>query len=783
MKKELLMNRQFFRKFFCVGIISYLCSCQYAQKVRVHGYIVDATSGEPISYAYCLDTVAGTHAFSNESGYFNMTCAKGSLLKFSYLGYIPLYWNAASDSFVTISLQPRVMEEVRVYHRERLYLQTLQGKTTISVAKMKTMPTFAGQADIIKNLTYLPGVSMGKEGFSNLYVRGGERDQNLILIDGAPLFSYNHAGGLVTSLNTEGIQNIDFYKAGFPARFGNFSSSVIDIKMKDGDAYQRKYKVQIGTLVSGFSAEGPLIKEKTTFSVSARTTYYDLINLPNYIKYLDTMTYNMDLQSPTGISYVSYNAFDLHMKITHTLSERHKLWVSTFTAQDYYTNKSEKRYATSGYTTRNTFALKNYLVSIGSRSVLSEKIFLNNYLHFSRYSNDFENDDFELVSADSVSFYRNEYSSINYLAYQGITDFSLGSRQTIKSGISVSYYALKPHIVYQHTRERGIQYDTLIGNSHIHHAYQVAIFAEDEIKINDWSINAGVRLDEYLTSSKNYFSTQPRLSVKRMLNDRSSLKISYSLNQQFLFSVTRTFLDLQKEIWFTVDSQLSPLLTHHGSIGLFGVFNDFEYGLEAYAKKMFNMVEYRSYSIRTNAAIIDLGSYYRNGKGESYGLEAFVGKEVGDIVGTLSYTLSYTYRQFPELNNGRRYPYIYDRRHVITLTGKLPIDRLWSVSLNFVFMTGQPLSVAQSKFYGNQFFEGYNIYSSINNYRLPPYHRLDLLLMRAWKSKRNFDRNLKISIYNAYNRRNPAYASANDNGVTIYSLFGIIPTVSYEIYF
>jgi len=761
----------------------------WAQQVTLYGYIRSGATNEPIPFAYCVDSAGNSYVYSNESGYFSLMCNKNHRIKFGYLGYEPYYHSADRDSFITIHLKIKEIEEVKIYRREKLYLQTLMGKTNISLASLTSAPTFVGLPDVIKHLSYLPGVVSGKEGFSNLYVRGGGRDQNLVLIDGVPLFSYNHAGGLVSSINVDGIQNIDFYKGGYPARFGNLTSSVLDMRMKEGNACQRKYKLTIGTLTSSFFTEGYMLNKTTTYALAIRTTYFDLLNLPKYIKYLDTVAYNAALSETDGVSYKSYNAFDINLKVVHNLSSRNKLIMNFFSSHDYYADVTKRIYKTynggyvdAEYDFKQGFQQANYLSTIGIKSLIKDRVFLSNYVSFSHYSNRFYRQSYER-EIDTLQRKQSEFSTISYFSYKSEIDYYPIEWDNLKIGFELANYRVLPYTKSDYRFQHTTNVDTVV-TMRINSAYHPVLFVENEIKASTTlAVNVGIRMDVFSNGPTRYYALEPRLSVKKMVSPQSSVKASYTYNKQYLYSVLHSFLGLQKEIWLLADSNIRPVEAHQWSLGYFGIYHDFEFSVETFYKRLSNLIDFKPANVLSQNTVVASDKIYTNGIGESYGFETQLSKDFGNISSSLSYTLAWSNRRFPEINQNQWFPFIYDNRHVVNFSFHTPIDQFWSADLSFVYMSGQPFSLPVGRFEGNSYFEPYWIYASINNYRLPPYHRLDLTFKRRWMSKKKHNKTLKLNIYNVYNRKNPAFATAGDGTVNIYSIYGIIPTVSYEIEF
>jgi hypothetical protein len=654
-------------------------------------------------------------------------------------------------------------------------MQTLLGKTQVSVSQIKNLPSFIGVPDVIKSLSTLPGIVNGKEGFSNLYVRGGTQGQNLILMDGTPFFSSNHAVGLISAINVDALQNIDLYKSGFPARYGNCSSSILDIQLKEGDFNRRKYKVEIGTLTSGFLAEGPIKSEKTSFLVAGRTSYFDIINIPKYIKYLDTIVYKEDLEHG-GINYLSMNAFDLNTKITHKFDDKNKIFINVFTSNDFFNSKNISTLSKN----MNGYTLNNFLVAIGSRNFVKSNFILSTNLNFSYSNNKFFDINEEYGEVEEIDNF-SKRSSISYYCIKSQADYFVSNSLFVKGGIESSLIETMPN-TESVTRRYGLTVweDTVWGHQS-YTAHEHALFTELEFKpTSTLSVNLGFRSSIYLTDSYTNFSLEPRLSIRRMITEKSSVKFNYTSNSQNIHLILRNLAGQQDQYWLLSNKVLKPEKVHQVSLGYFGIYREFEYGLECFYKKMAHLIEYRNNHNIDNDAYKNIVS---NGEGTAYGIETNIERNINRTNTKLSYTLSWSDRKFSDLNNGRPFPFTYSYRHVASFVTSFPLFENWFLTTSFIFMSGQPFTLTDGYFKGNESFGPYDLYSGINSYKLPPYHRMDVLFVKKWTSAKGYEKNFKISIYNVYNRRNAVFAYVQNGKVVLMSIFGIIPTISYGIAF
>jgi outer membrane receptor for ferrienterochelin and colicin len=715
--------------------------------------------------------------FSNDEGFFSIQCQKTAHLKFSFVGCIP-YWIELSqphDTFIVVNLMPDTVEAVYVKAREKLYMQTLLGKTTVTAASINKSPTFAGIPDAIKSMATLPGITSGKEGFSYLHVRGGTLGQNLILLDGAPLLQYNHAAGLVSAINTYAVENIDIYKSGFPARFGNCSSSILDFRMREGNKNSYVYKLEIGTLSTQATAEGPLSKAHTgSFLVAARTTYFDIINIPTYLRYLDTLEYQNDLKSTDGVSYASMNAFDLNTKISQEINSRNKVYFHAFISQDFLKTINESEFSKDNVGYRNS----NVVFSGGIKSSFTEHIFLNLQLSYSaNYTKNFNNYDLKEDLEEKTEKWIK--TSMQYGMAKASLDIFVNNMLTFKTGFEYDNFSTKPYIDHKlNVVQDVITIDTTIGNNFKYNAQSYALFAESEYKpVPGISTLAGIR-GIYFSSSDKLWGIEPRLSLRWLISESSSIKINYTYTRQFLHQLLLYSYGRYITFWIPANKEYPAESVHQVSAGFFGVKNSYEFGIEGFYKNMNHLVE----SMSTDNSEVHTSIYDKlalPGWGDAYGMETYIEKDFGHISAGINYTLMWSWRQSEDINGGKRYPFTYNHRHVLNSHISLPINREWSITADWQFMSGQPFTVpvgyskGTSTIYDDPLFEG------VNNITLPPYHRLDLLVMREWISKKSYHKYAKISVYNAYNRRNPSYARVSDGKLVIMSLYGIIPTVSY----
>ncbi|MCX7985404.1 MAG: TonB-dependent receptor plug domain-containing protein [Bacteroidales bacterium] len=748
----------------------------HGQIYTVSGLIKSHATGEPLANAYCINLKNRQTIFSNDEGFFSLQCEGLTQLQFSYIGSQPtvLTFNQTRDTSITVFLTPDTIKAVYVQAREKLYMQTLMGKTTLNASLINQLPSFVGIPDAIKSIATLPGITTGKEGFSYIHVRGGTIGQNLILLDGTPLFHYNHVAGLTSAINTYAIDNIELYKSGFPARYGNCSSSIIDFRIREGNKNRYQGKIEIGTLTTHATVEGPLNKKRSgSFLLATRATYFDILNIPKYLRYLDTLEYQNDLKSYDGVSFVSLNAYDINLKLTQNLANRHKINIHSFVAQDFLKTTNEWTNSNDNVGYRN-----NSILMTGSiKSQVSSKIYTTLHLAYSsNYTKCFNDYDYRGETRE-----KNESWTKNLMQYYQIrlfVDYYFNNKLTFKSGTEFYTTQIQPFINYQQNILNDvITKDTTMGYYFKYNAHNIAVFFENDYRINSkLSTNLGIR-GTFFKSTDKLTGIEPRISIRWLVAKEHSIKLNYTFTKQFMHQILLLSSGRYFTFWLPANKTHPTEEVHQVAAGYFGIINEFEYGVELFYKSMNKLVELKIIEEQNITSAYDRLSL--PGLGNAYGMETYFEKNIGKITGSINYTLMWSWRKFDDINFGRRYPFTYNHRHVVNTKIFFPINNEWSLSSSWIFMSGQPFTIPVAYSSGNSYFTENPLFSGVNNTNLPPYHRLDIQIMRNWTSKKGYSKYAKINVYNAYLRHNPAYARVSEGKLTIISLYQIIPTISY----
>jgi len=788
-----------------------------AQKVTVSGFVTDAGSGERMIDATVYEKASFAGTTTNNYGFYSLPLQRGkSVIIVSYLGYDPitLEVNLTRDTVMHFSLTMASSEigavTVTASGRQSKIESPQMSMIDIPIDKFLKLPVIFGEADVLKVIQLLPGVQSGTEGSTGIYVRGGGPDQNLFLLDGVPVYNASHLFGFMSVFNPDAVKSVQLYKGGFPARYGERLSSVVDIRMKEGNEKEFHGNFAIGLISSKLSLEGPIIKDRTSFIISARRTYYDILAQP-FI-----MALNDDRNSKTTGGYYFY---DLNGKINHKFSEKSRLYLSSYLGRDraFTRNRSKPDYYDENhdmYEFRDSYGLGwgNIITSLRWNYLLTNKLFSNTTLTYSKYDFDvtIESSVENLTTKEKESDYFRYFSGIEDLGAKIDFDYYPSASHTVKFGAGYTWHHFKPGVTsFRYDpmyNNDGI--DTVIGDMKVR-ANEFIMYAEDNFDITSRiKMNAGIRLSLFNVQDTSYLVFQPRVSLRYLATDDLSFKISYSKMSQFVHLLTTSAISLPTDLWLPVTRKFNPPISHQVAIGSsFRLPGQLEMTVEAFYKTMDNLIEYKE-----GASFGGTGAGWESkvekGRGWAYGTELMLEKSYGKLTGWIGYTLSWTNRKFENLNFGRTFPAKYDRRHDISVALTHKFSEKVDAGLVWVFGTGNAATLGIMEYPPEDFMNSDNYYyspvteyPSRNNYRTPSYHRLDLGV-NLHKQKKRGIRTWSFSVYNAYSRKNPffiywgsEYYSEPDPanpGEYLYftkpvlkkvSIFPIIPSVSYSFKF
>ena len=795
-------------------ILSLSGLAQAQTRYTISGYVRDSTSGEPLIQATVLGNTNGQGTVTNSYGYYSLTLPASDTLQLrvSYVGYTPVVVALVlqeNRSLNVVLVTDELLDEVVVESTDPIHEQTSMSVLRIRSEQVQTLPALLGEADILKTLQLMPGVQSGNEGTTGLYVRGGSPDQNLILLDGVPVYNVSHLFGFFSVFNPSSISYIELIKGGFPARYGGRLSSVLDIRMKEGNAKQFAGEATVGLISGSASIEGPIIKDKASFIVSARRTYLDLVARPLLQEFAN--------DSEEG--ELGYYFYDLNAKVNARLGKKHHLFLSAYAGNDRGNIVDERQREDIGVqiNSRDAFDLQwgNLTTALRWNYAFAPRWFMHTTLTYSRY--DYENDvqyestgqgtvpnpetgESELIKRYNFSRQRYRSSIEDYTARLDLS-FTPNPKHELQTGANVIRHTFDPgavnYVFDTLATDDIIAGDTVLG-SDIVNAYESFIYLEDQWQpFPRFSMNLGVHASAFQVEGKTYTSVQPRASLRYLLGNTLALKASYARMTQYIHLLTNAGLGLPTDLWVPTTARIRPQQSQQWALGLAKTLpNGRQISVEGYYKSMDNLLEYLD-----GANFLDVEEDWQGkvavGEGRSYGTELLVEQTAGKLTGWLGYTLSWTDRQFDEINFGERFPFRYDRRHDVSLTGSYHFTKSLTVSATGVFGSGIAITLPVSSYDPSEIVdiryretiseEDLEEIRSRNGFRMAPYHRVDINLQHS-KEKKWGERIWTLGVYNVYNRRNPFFIDrdtlpSGSKQFVQYTLFPILPAVAYTLRF
>ncbi len=754
----------------------------------------DAQSGEALIAAtvYVKELEIGVQ--TNNYGFYSVTVPQGSYsIIYSYVGYgtktetMQLIESRVYNAEMINKTALAEVEILATSRKDENVKTTEMGTVSMSVDQIKTLPVIFGEVDILKALQLMPGVQSAGEGNSGFYVRGGGPDQNLVLLDDAVVYNPGHLFGFFSVFNSDAVKNITLIKGSMPASYGGRLSSVVDVSMKEGNVKEYRAQGGIGLIASRLTIEGPLEKHKGSFVLSGRRTYIDVLMQP--------FTKNGNFG---GSGYFFYDA---NLKANFAFSKRDRLYLSGYFGRDKFTFNSQTS------TFRAEIPWGNSTATLRYNHLFSDRLFMNVSAIYNEYQFEFggSQSDFELKLASGIKDWNGKVDF----------DYYAANNHHFKAGINYIYHKFIPNQISGRTGDTELKPD----NALIKYAHEAAVYVQDDFELFDWlQINAGLRysyfgqagpyvrysydINQSKTDStsysggqivKSYGGLEPRLNMRFSVSPTSSIKSSIVKSYQYIHLITNNGTTLPTDLWVPSTFVVQPQEAWQYSLGYFRNFldNKVETSVELYYKSMKNQIEYRQ-GYTPNALSADPELEYVFGNGEAYGAEFLINKTKGKFTGWIGYTLSWTWRKFKDLNNGERYPAKYDRRHDLSVVGTYVHSKRWTFSGVFIFGSGSAITLPTNYYFIEQQLTPE--YSKLNEYRLFPYHRLDLSAIytptpkkpKRWKSSWAF------SIYNVYSRQNPYFLYVDSRGntgqgvdvkVKQVSIFPILPSITYNFSF
>lgn len=764
------------------------------EKFTIGGYIKDAKNGESLTGATVFKQGSSLGAAANEYGFFSLTLPQGPhIIGVSLIGYKTFTFSIDLDRNITknfeLAEEGKDLDEVEITSEAQDHnIKSVEMSTAkLDIKQINKIPALLGEVDVIRAIQLLPGVTTVGEGASGFNVRGGNIDQNLILLDEAPVYNSSHLFGFFSVFNPDAVKDVKLIKGGIPAQYGGRVSSILDVRMKEGNSKKLAVTGGIGTIFSRLSIEAPLLKNKASFIIAGRRSYIDALVKPF-------------LKSSSALKKADFYFYDLTAKFNWRINDKNTIFASGYLGRDVFGASIFK------------FNWGNATATLRWNHIFNKKLFMNATAFYSNYSYFLE------FSTSNGQGFKWNSGIVNF---SGKTDFIyyLNTRNTIRFGAQALAYDFMPYDAtgtfengtskFTADKRYGVEYSTYIGNEQkltqrltMEYGLRVSLYnyvgKGVAYYFRDTTANTSLPLAETKTFTpgqliKAYVNPEPRFSMNYTLNKTSSLKASYNRMAQYIQLISNTAASTPLDVYTIASNNLKPLVADQGSLGYFRNFKDnmFETSVEVYYKYMKNQLDYID-----NADLFinpTVENQLLQGIGRAYGAEFYVKKSKGKFQGWISYTLSKTQRLVPGISNDKWFYSRYDRTHVINMSVNYDVTKRWNVSANFVYLTGVPGTFPNSKVQIQSLNIPYNTDGTRNNYRITPYNRLDLGATYQFKKNetRKYKQNIVISVYNVYNRRNAfsIYFRTKDGQplqteAVRYSIIGtFVPAITYNFNF
>lgn len=784
---------------FLMAIMLVAGSSLYAQqKYSVSGYIREKGSLEslPGVNIYIAELKAGTT--SNNYGFYSVTLPEGKYaIRYSFIGYQTVIIDVDLnkdyvqniDLVSSISLSEVVITDERA---ERISESSRISVISLPVQQIKNIPALLGEKDVFKALQLMPGVQKGSEGNSGIYVRGGGPDQNLIILDDAPVYNASHLFGFFSIFNGDALKSVELTKGGFPARYGGRLSSVIEMNMKDGNKQKISGEGGIGLISSRLVLEGPVKKDTSSFLISARRTYIDALTRP-FMK-----------KDERG----GYYFYDLNAKLNYDFSSKNKIYLSGYFGRDKFQVNTHQYYPDNKYDSKAGLFWQNATATLRWNHLFSNKIFANTSLIFSRYN-------LKIFSEENSNgeVYSLEYNSgIRDFAFKYDLEYHVSTKYTFRAGLQSSNHRFVPSAIVEKDSQTLQEYN----KNNTYNSFETGLYVENIFNFEGkLQVNAGLRLSHFIADHKQYISPEPRLSANYLIGDGLSVKLAYAEMNQYIHLLSNTGIGLPTDLWVPSTARVAPENSRQISGGLAKELPEYNLtvtveGYQKWSNKILGYKPGASFLLLDDPSEAQNFTWQDNvtaGSGSSYGAEILIQRKTGKLSGWVGYTLSWTKLKFNEINFGKEFWARYDRRHDLSVVLIYSLSEHVTLSSTWVYGTGNAITLPLGEFQGiahqpfaqyynssnyNPFFSGNTVtdYGEVNSFRMKAYHRLDLAV-QFHKKKVNHERTWEIGFYNAYSRKNPYFyfvESTYDNDQVVsklkqISIFPIIPSVTYSFKF
>jgi hypothetical protein len=772
-----------FREVIIVVLLLFACIVSRSQeKYILSGSIRDAASGEDlIGATISVEGLPNTGTVTNSYGFYSITLEKNNYtLLVRYVGYEPQILRIKLDGHQKLDFEMNEQSleigsiVVTGERADRNISSVEMGSVKMVPKQIENIPVIFGERDILKTVQLTPGVKSAGEGNSGFYVRGGGIDQNLILLDEAPVYSSSHLLGFFSVFNSEAIKEASLMKGSIPSEYGGRAASVFDIKMKDGNLKEYEWNGNVGLISSSLTVEGPIVEDKSSFIVSGRRTYADMF-----------LVFSKDEDLKNSSLYF----YDLNLKANYKLNDNNRIFLSGYFGRDNFKYSDE-----FGFDWGNKTGTLRWNHNFGSRLFSNTSLIVSNYSYVINIFSDYD------VTVRSQINDWNLKQDFTYYA---------NARNTLKYGVNMIYHNILPGkfsvpqgSIYNPTEiseRKAIEWAAYVSNSQniseklkFYYGLRLALFSNIgpgefyEFEKNGELTNT-IRKESF-EFVKTQGGLEPRLGISYLIDSKSSLKTSYNRIYQFLHLLSNTTTTTPTDLWLPSSDNVKPQVSDQISLGYFRNFkeNEFESSLEIYYKDLKNQIDYKDGAELVFNSTVEAELVF--GRGWAYGAEVLVKRNYGRLNGWVSYTWAKTMRQFDEINQGNPFPARQDRTHDISIVGMYDIGKKLKFSATWVFYTGNAVTFPSGKYEIDGRVVGY--YTERNGYRMPNYHRLDVGLTWQRKKTEKFESSWNFSVYNAYARENAYYidfreseTNPGETEAVQVSLFKIVPSVSYRFKF
>lgn len=782
------MTKKMMFTLISTGIFTTISHAQ--NKLTISGFVLEAGSKESLPGAIVQVKDAEIFAATNEQGYYSLSLKPGTyVIQLYYPGYNDTSFNIdlQENKTIDLAINPRNSLEAVVVTAKTGNAQEVRGSThQLSSEQVKNIPALLGEKDVFKVIKLLPGVQKGQEGSSGFNVRGGNTDQNLIILDDAVVYNASHLFGFISIFNGDAIKGIELIKGGFPAKYGERLSSVLNITMKDGDKQRYKGEVGLGLLSSRATFEGPIVKNKASFLVSARRSYADVLAAPI-------------IKATAKGSSLGANFYDFNAKVNYQIDKKNSIYLSGYLGKDRFSSKSNPKKESFS---KMVFGWGNAIGSLRWSHVFNPRLFANMSVNYSNYrmsinlQERFQGETFKMSLLSSIDDIGGKYD-LSYFA---------NSNHTIRAGYKITRHYFKPSTFVE--IENGQKFP---NPNKEYESWEHNIYLDDEWKISKkLAANLGLRGTAFMAGSRPYFNIEPRASARFLIDDQTSVKASYTVMNQYLHLLSTSSLNLPSDLWVPATDKIGPQRAQQYSLGFFRDIDNpgLSLSLEGYYKDMSNIITYKEgvsfFDMEDPADLSENGAFedkVSSGIGHSYGAELMVQKPKGRLNGWLAYTLSWTKFKFEDINDGKFFYPRFDRRHDLNLVGFYELSPRIRINALFTIATGNPIIIAKQDGTtvsnipadGNLanpdiYLDNSSIFSGRNDFRTELYHRMDLGIQFS-RTRKKGTRTWEFSFYNIYNRKNPFFysmgydQSGNERALYKYTIFPFIPSFTYSFKF